>query len=196
VTVKVFNITQTVEDGVSVIAAEILPDSCTSPLPLWFRLDGMSLPGETVGDAFAVGLLTPAMYEGEPLHIDGPVSATLLGNLKRAQEVLTSWYPFLTEVAVTTLEATTTAQPKGNPLGTACCFSGGVDSWYSLLKRRDEVDRLLLVRGFEERTALAGNPGTGRRHRGAVGQALGDLRDQSPNHRRQAALRLGTPFDG
>jgi hypothetical protein len=146
---KVSNIQKTRQDGVTMISADVLPDSAEAALKLWYRFDTVDPDLETVGDALAAGLATPCMYDSESLWVDAPVSGTLFRNLSRAQEVLASWYPFMKPVPICgRFIAEVPAMPAKGP-GVICCFSAGVDSWYSLLKHQEEITHLLLVRGFD-----------------------------------------------
>lgn len=122
---------------------------------LWFRLPLASAPTVPHGDPFAVGLLLPAMAARTDLRIDGPLSPSLLENLDRAQRLLTAWNPRnpwsrLAEIDVDGAEGVEAA-PEGNETG--LFFTGGVDSFYSLLHAREEVgaepDRLVFVEGYD-----------------------------------------------
>jgi hypothetical protein len=146
---KVTNVQQCARDGVTTITADVLIEGAPQPMPLWYRLEGVESPRAPLGDAFAVGLLAPCMFEGEPLVIDASLSETLAHNLSRAREVLSSWYDFMTavDVAAQTLYR---ARPRTTaPTAVACCFSASVDSWHSLIKHQGDITHLLLVRGFD-----------------------------------------------
>lgn len=145
---RVFDLRESSRDGAAFATARMLPDGGDAPLEIRFRVEGLDGPLSGLGDALAVGMLTPAMFEGETLAIEGPVSRTLLENLERAQEVLTTWYDYLAPVKVVPGEVTPASAAK-RTAGVASCFTGGVDSWYSLLKHRSRVSHLLLVRGFD-----------------------------------------------
>lgn len=144
---KISHIQQTYRAGEAMVSADVLPDCAQAPLKIWYRLQGLGSPAHELGDALAAGLLPACMFEGENLIIDSPASGTLLRNLARAQEVLTTWYPFLVPVDIAPTSVGDGVADRA--LGVACCFSAGVDSWYSLLKHQDRVSHLLLVRGFD-----------------------------------------------
>jgi hypothetical protein len=83
-------------------------------------------------DPFAVALLIPAMLRGEPLHISPPVSPRLLFQLPRIRDILHTWHP---RMARSDIQATPgTVDPAPLPNRAATFFSGGVDSFYTLLK--------------------------------------------------------------
>jgi hypothetical protein len=86
-------------------------------------------------DAFAAVLLPAAMRAGEPLEVVPPVSERLAFQLGRIRDVFNCWYP--AELAQIDLVVTPRpAAPPRRPLRSAAFFSGGVDSFYTLLKYR------------------------------------------------------------
>lgn len=103
----------------------------------------------STGDAFLAAGLLAAMVRGEPLELDPAFSAspTLLEGLEQIQEVLTAWVPALRRVPVIARPA---PPPAARP-GAAAFFSGGVDSLYTLLERKDEIARAVHIRGFDYR---------------------------------------------
>lgn len=148
---KISNIEAICEGEVSVLSAKIEPEGAERPRELWYRFEGLEGPLEYAADPFAAAMLPFVMYQDESCVVEGTLSASLRYNLDRAQAVLSDWYDFLTPVSV--IPEAETADPEGQPRrplgGVACCFSGGVDSWYSLLKNAERVTHLLLVRGFD-----------------------------------------------
>lgn len=90
-----------------------------------------------------------AMRRGEPLGVDGPVSAKLLGSLATVQEMLSAWSPTFTRVPVRVREAAPAAAPVA---GRACGFSRGVDSTYTAACPRpsgQELTHLVYCDGLE-----------------------------------------------
>lgn len=120
---------------------------------LYFGFSG-ALPGpiEARADAFVPALLVPAMLGGEPLESDLPVSPQLLRQVGRVQAILTAWRPELHKVPVRIPEGVPVA-PAAPAIG--CFFSGGVDSFYSVLKslRGDTppgpATHLIFMKGFD-----------------------------------------------
>ncbi len=106
------------------------------------------------GDPFVAALLQLAMARREGLHIEGRVSARLLASLPTIMDIYQAWKPGLARVDV--VAADIAATPAA---GTSCglFFSGGVDSFYSLVKNDDASDgddritHLVLVFGFDIR---------------------------------------------
>jgi hypothetical protein len=112
--------------------------------PLWFESPDVVLRHSP--EAFGCALLVAALHDGRSLTIEGEVSARWLSNVARLLDVFRGWwgYPMLTPRAATRDDA-------GEPVNdrTALCFSGGVDSFYSLLRPARRVDLLLTVHGFD-----------------------------------------------
>ncbi len=106
-------------------------------------------PPETPGDPFLAAALLPAMFLGESLEVSAPVSGRLVKAITTVQDIYLSWYPgFLKRIAV----MTPFVVPEGTPRfsdATACFFSGGMDSRYSLVKHRQTISTLLTVKGFD-----------------------------------------------
>jgi hypothetical protein len=116
--------------------------------------------------------LVPAMRTGEDITTRAPVSPRLAEALPKIQHALASWYPELKPVAF--------HAPAARPLdslpanrGVGCFFSGGVDSFYSVLQHDPEVDTLIFAHGFD------------------IPLANTDLRQRVGAHLRAAASALG-----
>jgi hypothetical protein len=82
-------------------------------------------------DWIAVALIYPAMMRGQPLHIDGPVSPTLLFNLNNdIQDLLLHFNPKLSKISITAQAADMAQVQPGTDTGSG--FSAGVDSFATL----------------------------------------------------------------
>jgi len=93
-----------------------------------------------------VPLLTPiAMKRCGELRLEGPVARTAADASRAAQAVLAGWYTDLAEVDV----SAEWHEPEPSGDGVGLFFSGGVDSFYSLLEHRDHVSHLVFVAGFD-----------------------------------------------
>jgi hypothetical protein len=101
----------------------------------------------TPEDAIAAFLL-PAMSRGAPLTVEGAPSARLLDALPTLQEIISTWWPQYRQIDVWPSGGGHTAA-NGRRAGTACFFSGGVDSFYTALTRREDISHLVIVRGFD-----------------------------------------------
>lgn len=102
----------------------------------------------TRSDVFVPLALLVALRVGQPLQLSGPVSARLLAQIPRIEDVWHTWRDF-SRVAVTASSETPTILNSSR--GVACFFSGGIDSYYTLLKHRDEITHLIFVSGFDIR---------------------------------------------
>lgn len=89
--------------------------------------------------------LVPAMTT-DRLEVAPALSPRLLSSAPLMQEVFSSWSDLLEPVPV---DARGYEPRQGPPRGAACFFSGGVDSFYSVLKHRDEISHLIFVHGFD-----------------------------------------------
>jgi 7-cyano-7-deazaguanine synthase in queuosine biosynthesis len=103
--------------------------------------------GLTGADPFVITCMPWAMRRGLALEVDGEVSPQLLRNLEFVQDILCKWHGDFHRISVTAgKSASATPLPRA---GTAAFFSGGVDSFYTALKHREEISSLLLVHGFD-----------------------------------------------
>jgi 7-cyano-7-deazaguanine synthase in queuosine biosynthesis len=89
--------------------------------------------------------LVRAMAVGMRLDISAPLSARLAQNLETIQDIYAAWIPGFKHIVVD-FPTTQQRQPAS---GVSLFFSGGVDSFYSLVKHRAEIDNLILVHGFD-----------------------------------------------
>lgn len=100
---------------------------------------------------FANGLsliaLPAAMKCSEELYIDDVISKTQYNNLLKLQIIYSKWFPHLKRIIINArqiLDDLSFTQRK-----TICCFTGGVDSFCSLIKNEKSIDDLLFVWGFD-----------------------------------------------
>jgi hypothetical protein len=103
----------------------------------------------TDASPFAAALLIPSMFLCEPLQIEGTISRELREGLTRAMETFLSWkLPHFRRISI---EAAKTERDPERASGVATFFSGGVDSFYTYVKHKDDtVDPIrffILVRG-------------------------------------------------
>jgi hypothetical protein len=149
---QVFDIQSEYRDGAARVSAKIEPNG-GAPREVWFRFSGVEQAPTSAAEALTVALLAPCMYAAEHLKVYGALSWTLARNLESAQDVLTAWYPRLTAINVLASQFTRVWRGIRRGTGSACCFTAGVNSWYSLLKHDARVSHLLLVRGFDRSLA-------------------------------------------
>ncbi|QDP00549.1 hypothetical protein [Thalassotalea sp. PS06] len=113
---------------------------------LWFTLP-KDIGRTDVIDAFVAAALLPAMQTGQPIIVQSkkPVSRTLYLGLIQLQRIYCQWWPHLSMVDIVAEQDISEITLKSN----ACFFSGGVDSIYSFVKNRKQLDALLFVEGID-----------------------------------------------
>jgi hypothetical protein len=113
--------------------------------PLWFESPDVEL--RPAPEAFGCALLVAALHDRRSLTIEGEVSPTWLANAERLLDAFQGWwgYPKLAPRAA----ARADDDDESGSDRTALCFSGGVDSFYSLLRSGRRVDLLLSVHGYD-----------------------------------------------
>lgn len=108
---------------------------------IWIEAD---LPLAETADWSTPLRLMRAVSEGEPANLDR-VSPQLASNLETIRDIYVAWTG-LSQIPLAFEVSHDTIAPRG---GVSLFFSGGVDSYYSLIRHQDEVDNLLLVHGFD-----------------------------------------------
>ncbi len=98
-------------------------------------------------DPFLAAATPIAMRAGMDISVDGQVSPRLLAGLEGVERMLNGWYPELRRVAIEPRGAQ--AQVGTGNRGTACFFSGGLDSFYSVLTNLERLDALIFIHGFD-----------------------------------------------
>ncbi len=120
---------------------------------LWFDVPTTVAPSATdAGNAWLTALLPLAFESGQPLKINAPVDEILLQNAAALQRIWTEWFPGRQPVRITTEPAAHERSASGNRTG--CFFTGGVDSFFSLLhfdatSGGQKVDDLIYVWGYD-----------------------------------------------
>jgi hypothetical protein len=141
------------------LSARITAASAAEPFQLWYRF-----PAEyrrylrASGSPFLAAMLMPAMALGEPLEIGVAVSAPLLQQQARLQDIFHSWWPKLSTVKVRASSVERAPLWRFGRRPSACFFSLGADSYYTLLENLDgsaygtsAISTLLYVGGFDVR---------------------------------------------
>jgi hypothetical protein len=121
---------------------------------LYFRLDNTAHLNYIQNDAspFAASLLLPSMKQGTDLIIDGSISGQLYAGMHAVMEEVLKWDIGLRPISI---EAEALVPDPPRPQRSASFFSGGVDSFYTYLKHRndpletDQVTAFILVNGFD-----------------------------------------------
>ncbi len=138
---------------VRVTAAVVYEDRPGTVEEYWFEFpaplaDSLS----DSGNPWLVCLAPIAATLGEPLRLPLPVDPVLVANVTAVMEIWKSWYPRL---RVAPIVASAESAPAFGRRRTALFFSGGVDSFFTLLsnERRQAgkvpADDLIAVHGFD-----------------------------------------------
>ena len=118
---------------------------------LWFRIANGTF-GRDLDFLVPVTLL-PAMRLGARLALPGPISPRLVASAPRVQEIFTLWNEVYRSVP---LEAPTEVTSRGRNEAVGCFFSGGADSFYSVLQHHEKITHLIFVNvGFDRPDPLA-----------------------------------------
>ena len=114
--------------------------------PLYLRYKGIDgLP--CANDCVALFLLIQAMSEGKDLCLpeSNKISEVLFSNMNKFQEIFSCWYPFLKKITIHAKTQKDVPSMKGN----LSLFSGGADSFYTLLEKQTEISHLFLCFGLD-----------------------------------------------
>jgi len=116
------------------------------PFTLWMRSETACLTASP--EAFVAATLLPAMTVGaSSITPPGPLDPMFADNLLTIQDIFTTWYPDLERVDVQSKHSMKAASPSS--CKTATFFTGGVDSFYTLLKHEQDIDILIYVHGLD-----------------------------------------------
>lgn len=125
------------------------------PEDLWFEVPAEA--GDALlprGDAFVVAMAPLAALLHQHIEVRAPLDAHLRDQVQEVTRVWRAWYPDLREVKVT---ASGPATPRPEGTRVASFFSGGVDSFFTVLRHMADqgtpatcnIDDLILVHGFD-----------------------------------------------
>lgn len=113
--------------------------------PLWFESSDLELTPSLEG--FVGMLLLPALALGARIELPRPVCPVWLRNIEQFLLICREWWGY---AGVMPMLATVTESPAPAGHGhTACCFTGGVDSFHALLRGERPIDTLAYVHGFD-----------------------------------------------
>lgn len=140
---------------------------------LWFRFPKSLAPQLVAeGDSFFAAGLLLAMVTGERLQIDVPVAPRLIKNSVNIQNLYASW---VSKARRTPVEARPRPMlPEKPGRGAGVFFSGGVDSFYSLLKNLDGITHMMLIDRLDSKQMRSAQVcREAREHAAQVAAALG-----------------------
>lgn len=99
-------------------------------------------------EALAAAGILPAMRSGKDLQLDSALDPVFSDNFQKAQSLYQQWDGSYRCVQILQGEGCASFPERaGGRVG--LFFSGGVDSFFSLLKHQDEITDLIFVHGFD-----------------------------------------------
>lgn len=110
----------------------------------WFESD--DVPLEPVAEALGSAFLIPSIARHAALEIGDPADPVWLAHVPDIEALLHEWWKYPRRVPRAPTRAAGTRPEPGRR---ALFFSGGVDSFHSLLCAGGRVDALLLIHGFD-----------------------------------------------
>jgi len=113
--------------------------------PLYFKTNDTTLSPSL--EAFINVAIIPCMKKKMALRVDGDVDASYLKNIVKAQATLNSWKPRYKVVDLLGVHPIINNASPGQRVG--AFFSGGIDSFYTLFKNKDEITDIIFVHGFD-----------------------------------------------
>lgn len=125
--------------GVHRVSAEI------AGRELWFESpDAELLPAP---EAFASVVLIPALQHGATIEVDAVLDPVWLATAARLPAIYADWWGYPARWPVAARGAAAPVERRAS--GAAVCFTGGVDSFHSVLTGGHRFDRLLFVHGYD-----------------------------------------------
>jgi hypothetical protein len=113
---------------------------------LYFNAPGLNARAE----ALVPLALLAAMSRGDRLKVEDATSATFLAGMLQMSSIFAEWFPEQGYRQVVIEGAGPEYVPQCRPeKRVAAFFTGGVDSFYTFLKHRDEITDLIYVHGFD-----------------------------------------------
>lgn len=114
---------------------------------VWFSTKDavISLRNEAL---LCLGLL-PASKKARDLAVEGPIDARLFKSIPAIQDIYGSWNPSFRRVDITGLKPENSPATSTGERGVASFFTGGLDSFYTLLKHRDEITHIIFIHGID-----------------------------------------------
>ncbi|MPY87955.1 MAG: hypothetical protein GEU99_08545 [Luteitalea sp.] len=126
----------------AVLSADIQADGLSMPASIWFEVaprfgDGLAANG----DPFLPPILMRAMREGRQVVVEDSLSALLAATMPRVMDMQASWSRDApVSLRPVPLAVSPTSRTERGPAA-AAFFSGGVDSFYTLLRNRARYPR-------------------------------------------------------
>ena len=113
---------------------------------VWFESPDVELCPSA--EAFASAFLIPSLHIAEALEIDQPLDPVWLSNIKNILPLASEWWGY-SEILPRTLVMSPSTETASDKIGLS--FSGGADSFFSLLRYPGKIDYLVFIQGFDMR---------------------------------------------
>lgn len=137
-TIKITKPSYIFEQGVHRVSAFV------QDKPLWFETSDISLGPSA--EAILSAILVPALESKYDIQIDAPLSPVWISNIKELSKVFTEWWAYR---GIEFHGSGTKLRAEDGKQKTALCFSGGVDSFFNLLRGSQKIDYLVSAFGFD-----------------------------------------------
>jgi len=113
--------------------------------PVYFSAAGIPLSGD--GEALLAMAVLGAMATDTDLRLPGVLSPQFLANQRQLMQTFTGWFARYRPVSITAQALV--SRPKAATGRVGSFFTGGVDSFYTFLKHREEITDLIFVHGYD-----------------------------------------------
>jgi hypothetical protein len=108
-------------------------------------------PLRSTVEAWATAFALPAARAGATLVPDGPIDARWARGAAANVALCASWWGGAPDLPIDARRSRAPWRPRRPAAGRALCFTGGVDSFFSLLRGDHRPTHLLYVQGFDVR---------------------------------------------
>jgi len=113
--------------------------------PLWFESNTKL---QASAEAVAGLMLVPALEQGTSIVSDQPLDPVWLANVSQLIDIFSAWWGYQPQPEMFSAGACESSD-KVRPDGTGLCFSGGVDSFFSLLNEGADITHLVFAHGYD-----------------------------------------------
>jgi len=112
---------------------------------VYFSAAGIPLSGD--GEALLAMAALGAMATDTDLRLPGMLSPQFLANQRQLMQTFSGWFARYRPVSITAQSLVSRPKPPTGRVGSF--FTGGVDSFYTFLKHREEITDLIFVHGYD-----------------------------------------------
>ncbi len=116
---------------------------------IWLSTNNQNIEIASTADPLIPSLLFPAMKQGLDIWSEMPISAHILEAAQKVQLVKNTWDSSWKIIKLEGEKNSNQSLIKSSKNKVGVFFSGGVDSFYTLKKHREEITHLIFVHGFD-----------------------------------------------